>query len=121
MHLTIRENSDRDDASRYYSVVDGAVVPFADVEAAHPDFGPTAIDPTDFTRMRFVIILQTDDGYPRRLRLLQWNDLNADHWRAMSKSKSADLHEGWFEALLFFTEKVTPADVESTFGRHEAS
>jgi hypothetical protein len=96
-------------------VVEAAVVPISDVQASHPNL-EVHIDLKDFTRLRFVVILQNYKAEPRRLRLIQWNDLNADHWRRMNKTASAELESGWAEALVYGVSSKSPKEVEEMLG-----
>lgn len=74
------------------------------------------IDPTDFTRLRFVVFLQNNKGDLRRLRLLQWNDLNADFWRKMDKDASAALSSGWDVSLMDSVDLMDPKEVQKMLG-----
>ncbi|KAF5371480.1 hypothetical protein D9615_009622 [Tricholomella constricta] len=97
-------------------VIDASVVRTADIQASHPDLKMT-IDPTDFTRLRFVVVLQNNRGDPRRLRLFQWNDLGVEKWRTMNKDTSAKLAGGWDQALIFAVEQMSPIEVDKMLGR----
>jgi hypothetical protein len=97
-------------------VVEAAIVPISDVQASHPHL-EVHIDPKDFTRLRFVVILQNYKAEPRRLRLIQWNDLNVDQWRRMNKARSAELESGWAQALEYAVTSMSPKEVEEMLGR----
>jgi len=97
-------------------VVEAAVVPISDVQASHPSL-EVHIDPKDFTRLRFVVILQNYKAEPRRLRLIQWNDLNVDQWRRMNKAASAELESGWAQVLVYTVASKSPKEVEDMLGK----
>jgi len=97
-------------------IVEAAIVPISDVLASNPSL-EVHIDPTDFTRLRFVVILQNYKGEPRRLRLIQWNDLNVDRWRKMDKAASAELQSGWADVLVHTVTSKTPKEVEELLGK----
>jgi hypothetical protein len=97
-------------------IVEAAIVPISDVQASNPNL-EVHIDPKDFTRLRFVVILQNYKAEPRRLRLIQWNDLNADKWRSMDKAASAKLESGWAEALVYTVTSKSPKEVEELLGK----
>ncbi|KAF8912221.1 hypothetical protein CPB84DRAFT_1841899 [Gymnopilus junonius] len=105
-----------DDPAKQYEVIDASVVKISDVFAANPDI-EVNIDPTDFTRFRFVVILQNYKGEPKRLRLVQWNDPNSDTWRSIGKEESAQLAAGWSEVLVYSLENYSPAKVEQMLGK----
>jgi hypothetical protein len=75
----------------------------------------TYIDPTDFTRLRFVITLQTEEGILRRVRLLQWNDLALSSWSNMPKD-SAKLAEGVLASLMYAMEHMTLGATQDMLG-----
>lgn len=97
-------------------IIEAAVVPISDVQASHPNL-EVHIDPQDFTRLRFVVILQNYKGEPRRLRMIQWNDLNLDKWRRMDKAASAELESGWAQALVYTVTSKSPKEVEEMLGK----
>lgn len=53
----------------------------------------------------------------RRLRLVQWNDLNVDKWQKMSKTASAALQSGWADALMDSVDTKDPQDVQRMLGK----
>lgn len=86
--------------------------------ARHPAL-EVSIDPTDFTRLRFVVILQNCDGEMQRLRLIQWNDRNVDQWRKIPKEASAALggpESKWAEVLISSVASMNPQEVEKMLG-----
>jgi hypothetical protein len=85
------------------------VVPFAQLQEAYESL-VTHIDPTDFTRLRYVISLQNENGEVLRVRLLQWNSSSVESWRALPKNTSKELAESACEALMYSVEH-TPVDV----------
>lgn len=97
-------------------VIEAAVVRISDVQASHPNL-EVHIDPEDFTRLRFVVVLQNYKGEPRRLRMIQWNDLNVDQWRRMDKAVSAELKSGWAQALEYSVTSKSPKEVEEMLGK----
>jgi len=106
-------------------VIDASVVAISDVLAEHPALEVT-IDPTDLTRVRFVMILQNYKGEVKRLRLVQWNDLNADKYRKMMKEDSAKLGgdtstSGWAQALMYSVDSTRPSAVEKMLGLKKRS
>lgn len=97
-------------------VIEASVVPISAVQANFPEL-QVHIDPIDFTRLRFVVILQNYEGEVRRLRFVQWNDLNTDKWREMSKTASADLQSDWADALMYSVDKKDPQEVREMLGK----
>ena len=97
-------------------VIEASVVPISTVQANFPEL-EVHIDPTDFTRLRFVVILQNYKGEVRRLRLVQWNDLNINRWQKMSKTASAGLGSGWADALMYSVDTKDPKDVQELLGK----
>jgi len=100
----------------YLKVIEAAIVRISDVQASHPNL-EVHIDPEDFTRLRFVVVLQNYKGEPRRLRMIQWNDLNADKWRRINKAVSAELESGWAQALEYSVTSKSPKEVEEMLGK----
>jgi len=77
------------------------------------------IDPEDFTRLRFVLIMVDSEGELRRVRVLQWNDPNVDHWRNISKKDSAAMggpNSGWEQALINAVNEMDPRVVKEKLG-----
>ena len=97
-------------------VVEASVVPISTVQAQFPEL-EVHIDPTDFTRLRFVVVLQNYKEEVRRLRLVQWNDLSIDRWQKMSKTASTDLQLGWADALRYLVDTKDPKDVQELLGK----
>ena len=97
-------------------VIEAAIVPLCVVQTSHPEL-EVHIDPNDFTRLRFVVVLQNNKGEPRRLRMIQWNDLNLNQWRRMNKAVSAELESGWAEALEYAVTSKSPKEVEVMLGK----
>lgn len=100
-------------------IIEALVVPISDVQTRHPEL-EVHLDPTDFTRLRFVVILQNYKGEMRRLRLIQWNDLNADRWRKISKERSTELagpESEWAQVLMSSVDSMSPKEVEKLLGR----
>jgi hypothetical protein len=52
-------------------VIDARVERNADIEGRFENVGSLVTDPSDLTRLRFVIILQTESGDVKRLRFIQ--------------------------------------------------
>ena len=100
----------------YLKVIEAAIVRISDVQASHPNL-EVHIDPEDFTRLRFVVVLQNYKGEPRRLRMIQWNDLKADKWRRINKAVSAELESGWAQALEYSVTSKSPKEVEEMLGK----
>jgi len=120
MQLIVQPVNFEDDPAKQYELVEASVVKLSDVLVSNPQLEVT-IDPTDFTRVRFVLILQNYRGEPQRLRLVQWNDLNAIKWRSRPKERSTDIASGWAEALAFSLNNWTPAEVEEMLGKKRQS
>jgi hypothetical protein len=89
------------------------------IQANYPEL-EVIIDPTDFTRLRFVVFLQNYKGDLRRLRLLQWNDLNIDFWRKMDKDTSAVLSSGWDVDLIDAVDSMAPKEVQNMLGHKQS-
>ncbi|PPQ97185.1 hypothetical protein CVT26_000461 [Gymnopilus dilepis] len=119
MKLVIQPVHFEDDPAKQYELVEASVAKFTDVVADFPEID-TRIDPEDLTRFRFVVVMQNREGEPRRLRLVQWNDLNAHQWRQKDKSKSASLNSNWAQHLAFSLENFSPAKVEEMFGKEKS-
>jgi hypothetical protein len=96
-------------------VIEASVVPISTVQTQFPEL-QVYIDPLDLTRLRFVVILQNYKGEVRRLRFVQWNDLNVYKWREISKTASSDLYSGWADVLMDSVDKKDPQDVEDLLG-----
>lgn len=82
-----------------------------------------SIDPTDFTRLRFVIVMQNFRGEMRRLRLVQWNDPNVKYWRNIGKEDSAALggpESRWDQVLIDAVDWMKPKEVEKLLGKHRS-
>ena len=95
-------------------VVDAAVVSFSQIQETFPELA-TEIDPTDFTRFRYVVTLQDVEGELRRVRLLQWNVRNLALLNKLPKD-SAELAEGIVQVLMYSVEHMAPDTVERKFG-----
>ncbi|KAG6861079.1 hypothetical protein C0995_004177 [Termitomyces sp. Mi166 len=107
--------------AKQYTIVDGVIVPFADILDSNPDLRTTVMDPNDFTRVRFVVILQNSEGEPRRLRLRQWNDLGVEKWRNIPKNESIELQAGWLDVVKYSIDTMSPRDIEKSFGMNRSS
>jgi hypothetical protein len=99
-------------------VIQVEVLPLSQVKQTYPEL-ITHVDPTDFTRLRFVVSLQTEEGFLRRVRLFQWNDRALTGWTEMPKEKSAKLAEGVPQALMFAMENMALGDVQDMLGRRK--
>lgn len=73
----------------YVQIIHASVVPISEIRETHPQL-EINIDPTDYTRIRYIVFLVDDYGNPSRLRLIQYNDPNADTYREMNKTKSSE-------------------------------
>jgi hypothetical protein len=98
-----------------YCIVDTSPSTIFSICSTHPALELT-IDRTDFMRLRFVLLLQNFQGEPRRLRLVQWNDLNVEGWRAMGEKCSRKMAEGWEATLMWSVLNMKPAEVERWLG-----
>ncbi|KAF8801765.1 hypothetical protein BYT27DRAFT_7114133 [Phlegmacium glaucopus] len=125
MQLIIRPRNLEDDPAKQYHVIQASVVSISDVQARYPEL-EVSIDPTDFLRLRFVVIMQNykasakHKGEVRRLRLIQWNDLNVNRWREMNKASSAALggpESEWAQALMCAVDSMSPKEVEKMLGK----
>lgn len=96
-------------------VVDAAVVPLSQIQESYPEL-VTEVDPTDFTRLRYVVALQNTEGELRRVRLLQWNVRSLAGWHKLPKHHSAGLAEGVSQALMYSVEHTAPDVVERQLG-----
>lgn len=90
-------------------VILAEVVCFSQLQEAYQSL-VTHIDPTDFTRLRYVITLQNEDGEVLRVRLCQWNSPRVESWRALPNNTSKELAESACQALMYSVEH-TPVDV----------
>ncbi|PPQ87410.1 hypothetical protein CVT25_008106 [Psilocybe cyanescens] len=123
MKLIVQPRNLEDDDAKQYEVIDASVVRFSDIQAANPNL-KAHIDPTDLTRLRFVVIMQNNRGEPRRLRLFQWNDRSTESYRNMDKEDSAAIggpNSGWSRTLIACVQTDTPAEVEKMFGQGKES
>ncbi|GLB33163.1 putative MYND finger protein [Lyophyllum shimeji] len=121
MQLIVQPRNFEDDPAKQYFIVEASVVSIADVQARHPTLEVT-IDPTDYTRMRFVVIMQNHLGEARRLRLVQWNDIGLEKKRQMDKADSASLggdspDSPWVQTLISAVDSMSPSEVEKMFGK----
>jgi len=96
-------------------VVDAAVVPLSQIQESYPEL-ITKVNPTDFTRLRYVVTLQNAEGELRRVRLLQWNVRSLAWWNKLPKDSSAELAEGAAQALMYSVEHNAPDIVEKQLG-----
>ncbi|KAF8951913.1 hypothetical protein BDZ97DRAFT_1656283 [Flammula alnicola] len=122
MQLIVQPHNIEGDPAKRYHVVQASVVSISDVQAVWPELH-VSIDPTDFRCLRFVVILQDDNGEARRLRLVHWNDLNVDQWRKIDKASSASLggpESGWAQALMDAVASRSPKEVEEMLGKNRA-
>ncbi|KDR70495.1 hypothetical protein GALMADRAFT_159931 [Galerina marginata CBS 339.88] len=115
MRLVVEPRESEHDHAKDYQIVNAAVVTIASIEAKFPELD-VHIDPTDFTRFRFVVVLQIE-GEVRRVRLVQWNDLNAEKWRTMSKDSSASSAADWMHTLIFAVDNMSPRELDAMVGR----
>jgi len=115
MQLVVQPRNFEDDDAKQYQVIEASVVPISTVQTQFPEL-QVHIDPLDLTRLRFVVILQNYKGEVRRLRFVQWNDLNVYKWREISKTDSSDLYSGWADVLMDSVDKKDPQDVEDLLG-----
>ncbi|KDR79683.1 hypothetical protein GALMADRAFT_137466 [Galerina marginata CBS 339.88] len=115
MRLVVQPRNFVDDPAKQYQVLEAAIVPISWVRTAHPDF-EIHIDPTDFTRLRYLIVLQNYKGEMRRLRLIQWNTLSTEKWQKIGKEASATLAAGFGDALMLSTDSSSPSQVEKKLG-----
>lgn len=99
----------------YPQVIQAEVLPLSQIKQTHPNL-ITQIDPDDFTRLRFVITLQNEQGILHRVRLIQWTDLSLDWWTKLPKNGSAELADGVPEALVYAIENMTVDDVQDMLG-----
>ncbi|KAF9467066.1 hypothetical protein BDZ94DRAFT_1156637 [Collybia nuda] len=121
MQLVVEPRHFGDDPAKQYNVLEASVVPIAEVLEDHPTL-EISIDPSDFTRLRLVVILVDSEGEERRLRLLQWNERNIGEWRKMGKEASARLagdspESQWAQTLMHAVDSMNPKDVERMLGR----
>ncbi|KAH9484620.1 hypothetical protein JR316_0004102 [Psilocybe cubensis] len=121
MKLLVVRRPGENDTVKQYQVVEATVARFTDIVAELGEDVNTPIDPTDYTRIRFVLILLDNEGYMERMRLVQWNDPNLDFFRNMDKDACArvggpDSH--WDEALISASYDGTP-DIR-TLGRRSS-
>jgi len=119
LQLIVQPRQLEDNPNKHYAIIEASVVPISDVQTKHPEL-EVFIDPTDFTRLRFVVIMQNYKGEMRRVRLVQWNDPNADRWRRMAKEKSASLvgpESEWDQVLMSSVDSMTPKEVEKLLGK----
>jgi len=122
MQVLVQPRNFEKDPAKQYEAIEASVVPISEVMANHPALEVT-IDPTDFTRLRFVVIMQNLDGEMQRLRLIQWNDRNLDEWRKIPKESSAAMggpNSKWAEVLISSVSTMDPQEVEKRLGRHRS-
>ncbi|TRM61850.1 hypothetical protein BD626DRAFT_500736 [Schizophyllum amplum] len=81
------------------------------VEEQFPELVPIVSDPTDFTRPRFLLILENPEGEIRRVRLNQWNDLNVPKWREMPKEHSRMLAQDTLTVAVQCVNNMEPEEV----------
>ncbi|KAJ7583015.1 hypothetical protein C8J56DRAFT_956333 [Mycena floridula] len=123
MQLVVQPTVFQNDHTKSYEVTDARVVPLADILATFPDL-QVPVDPTDLTRLRFVVIMEMENETTkevRRIRLVQWNDLAIDQWRRMNKTASAELggdsnDSQWSRSLRHCVSHLRPKDVENNWG-----
>ena len=96
-------------------VVDAEVVPIAQLYAAYPKL-VTNIDPTDLTRLRYVITLRNSKGDILRVRLVEWNDLGLKTWKELPKETSAGLAAGVAQALMYSVADMKLEEVQRKLG-----
>ncbi|KAG5652627.1 hypothetical protein H0H81_004307 [Sphagnurus paluster] len=116
MQLIVEPRDFEDDPAKQYRVIDASVVAIADVQAENPAL-EVVIDPLDFTRLRYVVILQNSRGDRRRLRLVQWNVLSTEKYRRMDMDASAALSSSCVEVLIDAVETLSPCEVLKMFGK----
>lgn len=90
-------------------------MPFSQIQETYPEL-VTEIDPTDFTRLRYVVTLQNAEGEARRVRLLQWNARGLTFWNELPKDSSAKLADDAAQVLMQSVEHMSPDVVECKFG-----
>ncbi|GLB33164.1 hypothetical protein LshimejAT787_0100490 [Lyophyllum shimeji] len=82
------------DPAKQYKVVEGSVVAISDVKAQYPDL-VVNIDPTNFSFLRWVIILRDPLGGMWKLRMHHWHERRIGLFRQMGKEMSAGLSGEW--------------------------
>jgi len=108
LHLVVEPRHLQNHTYQNYRVVLADFVPFSQLQETYQSL-VTHIDPTDFTRLRFVITLQNEAGDALRVRLIQWNSTNVEWWRALPKNSSKELAEGTCQAPVYSVEHM-PVD-----------
>lgn len=71
------------------------------------------IDLTEFTRFRCAVTLDTPDGVPTRVRLLEWSVLNTTFLDKRPKDESATLAEGVVSVLMSSVGHMSPDIVDA--------
>ena len=90
------------------------------MDAAFPALNGIVDNPTDFTRLRYVLVLQNYRGEMLRVRNVQWNDRGLERWRSISPERSRALvgenGDAWSQALMYSVESMDPEEVRKMAG-----
>ncbi|KAF9456986.1 hypothetical protein BDZ94DRAFT_1203510 [Collybia nuda] len=111
MQLVVQPRNSNGDPAKQYSIIKTDVVSVSHIRERFPKL-KVVIDPTDFSRLRFMIIMQNALDHVMTVRLVQWNDFNIGEWRKIDKKVGADLAEGWGGRLRVAVETRDPSQLE---------
>lgn len=76
-----------------------------------PDLRGIEDDPTDITRMKYVVILKNYEGELRRVRCCLWNDLGIQKRREALIDNPPDVDDKpWNEVIMWSVENMKPED-----------
>lgn len=71
--------------------------------------------PVDPTKVRYVVLLENNEGELRRARCIQFNDPNLEKYRAFPKDMFAGQPVEWSDILMYTVENSTPEETMDRF------
>lgn len=116
MTLWVRANVLHEDRMRDYWIKKAEVRTIAELQSELPELaGLFSGDPADPTKLRYVVLLENDEGELRRGRCLQFNHRGLDHLRTMPKDMFAGQPLEWSDILKYTVDQSTPGETMAKF------